>query len=180
LSRRTSRRSFMLESVLGVCAGWTSGCRQPTRRPDGPVLTMMSASEVIDSDFTQHALDVFLRGRASRVRTMPSLNSIDIQLSLYQDLFQRRLPQPDICEIDVTWPAMLAEHLVDLAPYVGDGVKLFDPMLIENYTIAGRLVALPLFIDSSLLYYRTDLLHEYGFTAAPATWLELEQMARTI
>ncbi len=141
---------------------------------------MMSASEVIDSDFTQRALNTLLKERSTRVQTMPSLNSITIQLSLYRDLFERQLPQPDICEIDVIWPKMLADHLVDLSPYVGDGVKRFDPVLIENYTIGNRLVALPLYIDSGLLYYRADLLEDYGFAGAPQTWAELEFMARRI
>ena len=142
------------------------------------MLTLICGEEY--RDFTQRALDAALRGHASRVQTMPTLNSMTVQLSCYRDVFERRLPRPDICEIDVIWPAMLAAHLVDLSPYVGDGVRQFDPMLIENYTIDGRLVALPLYIDSGLLYYRTDLLRKYGFAAPPATWSELEHMARTI
>jgi trehalose/maltose transport system substrate-binding protein len=141
---------------------------------------MMSASADIDTDFTQRALDTAFPGHASRVRAMPGLNSIAIQLPLYRDLFQKRLPRPDICEIDVIWPTMLARHLVDLAPYVREDVKEFDPMLIENYTIEGRLVALPLYIDSGLLYYRKDLLQQYGFAGVPKTWTELEHMARKI
>ena len=139
---------------------------------------MMCGEESVD--FTQHALDASLGGHASRVQTMPILNSPTFQLSLYRDIFERRLPRPDICEIDVIWPAMLADHLVHLTPYIGDGMRRFDPMLIENYTIDGRLVALPLNIDSGLLYYRADLLREYGFPAAPETWTELEHMARNI
>jgi|HubBroStandDraft_1064217.scaffolds.fasta_scaffold18884_2 trehalose/maltose transport system substrate-binding protein len=177
-TRRTDRRTFVLESILSACAGWMSGCRQPATRPDRPVLTMICGEE--DRDFTQRALDASLRGHAASVQAMPTLNSMTFQLSLYRDLFERRLPRPDICEIDVIWPAMLADHLVDLAPYVGDGVQRFDPMLIRNYTIDGRLVALPLYIDSGLLYYRTDLLRKYGFAAAPETWAELEHMARKI
>lgn len=157
-----------------------SACKSSGGRRESPLLTMMTASEVIDSDFTQRALNTLTGERSFRVQTMPSLNSITIQLSLYRDLFERQLPQPDICEIDVIWPAMLAEHLVDLAPHVGDDVKRFDPLLIENYTIRGRLVALPLYIDSGLLYYRKDLLEDYGFARAPRTWTELEYMARTI
>jgi len=178
LSRQTDRRRFVFESILSGCTSWMSACQRPAPRRDRPVLTMICGEEFMD--FTQRALDASWRGHAIRVQTMPTLNSMTSQLSLYEDIFKRRLPRPDICEIDVIWPAMLAGHLVDLGPYVGDGVKQFDPTLIENYTIDGRLVALPLYIDSGLLYYREDLLREYGFTAAPETWTELEQMARRI
>jgi trehalose/maltose transport system substrate-binding protein len=164
----------MLESIVGASAGWMSGCRQPARRPESPLLTMICGEDY--TRFTQRALDA----HGSRVQTMPTLNSMTFQLSLYRDLFERRLPQPDICQIDVIWPAMLADHLVDLAPYAGKDVQRFDPMLIENYTIDGRLVALPLYSDSGLLYYRRDLLGKSGFGAPPETWVELEQMAKTI
>jgi trehalose/maltose transport system substrate-binding protein len=164
----------MREFILGAGAGWMSGCRQPAIRQDRPELTMICGEDY--THFTQHALDT----HGSRVQTMPTLNSMTFQLSLYRDLFERRLPRPDICQIDVIWPAMLADHLVDLTPYVGTAVKQFDPVLIENYTIDGRLVALPLYSDSGLLYYRNDLLGKYGFAGPPETWVELEQMAATI
>ena len=40
-------------------------------------------------------------------------------------------------------------------------------------------MALPWFVDTGLLYYRTDLLDEYGL-AVPETWDALETAARTI
>ena len=47
--------------------------------------------------------------------------------------------------------------------------------------IAGfSLVGLPWFGDNGILFYRTDLLEKYGFSAAPVTWTELEEMAQTI
>ncbi len=39
---------------------------------------------------------------------------------------------------------------------------------------------MPLQIGAGLLYYRTDLLEEYGYDGPPQTWEELEAMARTI
>ena len=42
------------------------------------------------------------------------------------------------------------------------------------------MVALPIAIDFSVLYYRPTLLARYGFQHPPETWDELEQMARVI
>jgi trehalose/maltose transport system substrate-binding protein len=39
---------------------------------------------------------------------------------------------------------------------------------------------MPAFTDAGLLYYRQDLLDEYGFDGPPSTWSELTDMATTI
>ncbi|MEZ4729369.1 MAG: extracellular solute-binding protein [Caldilineaceae bacterium] len=81
--------------------------------------------------------------------------------------------------IDVIWPGILAEHLIDLAPYVENPDAYFQ-RIMQNNTVDGALVGIPWFTDAGLLYYRTDLLEKYGYSAPPATWAELEEMATTI
>ena len=80
------------------------------------------------------------------------------------------------------WPGDLATHLVDLNEYEGvqEAVGGHFPAIVENNTVDGKLVGIPAFTDAGLLYYRTDLLEEYGFDGPPATWTELEEMATTI
>ena len=84
--------------------------------------------------------------------------------------------------IDVIWPGDLANNLLDL--YQFDGVKeavaSHFPAIVENNTVDGKLVGIPWFTDAGLLYYRTDLLEKYGYDGPPATWTELEDMAKTI
>ena len=83
--------------------------------------------------------------------------------------------------IDVIWPGDLAEHLVDFNEYGGaDAVKDDFPAIVQNNTVDGKLVGLPWDTDGSLLYYRTDLLAQYGYKAPPKTWAELEEMATKI
>src|SRR5699024_5761057 len=54
------------------------------------------------------------------------------------------------------------------------------PAIVENNTVDGRLVAMPWFTDAGLLYYRTDLLKEYGYDGPPETWDELKDMSETV
>ena len=54
------------------------------------------------------------------------------------------------------------------------------PAIAASYTVRDKAVAIPYRADVGLLFYRTDLLKEYGYRAPPATWDELEAMATRI
>jgi multiple sugar transport system substrate-binding protein len=50
--------------------------------------------------------------------------------------------------------------------------------ILETNEIDGRLYGLPWYVDTRLLFYRTDILSKAGFSAPPKTWAEwLEAMA---
>jgi len=103
------------------------------------------------------------------------------RLALYLQFFGAQSGDIDMMQIDVIWPGILAEHLVDLGPYLPEEQQAtyFD-RIMQNNTVDGALVGIPWFTDAGLLYYRTDLLEKYGFTEGPQTWAELEEMATTI
>lgn len=104
------------------------------------------------------------------------------RLGLYLQFFEAQSDEVDIFEIDVIWPGDLAEHLADLYQYEGveEAAAEFFPAIVENNTVDGALVGMPYFTDAGLLYYREDLLEEYGYDGPPQTWSELEEMAQTI
>lgn len=143
-------------------------------------LTMMSLTGGDNAEFETRVLAELEGKRNRQFRYLPAFESDLDRLEIYQGLFRDRSPQPDISEIDIIWPSILADDLVDLRPYLGDDIKAFAPELIQSFTVAGKLVAIPVFVDTGLLYYRSDLLRKYGFRAPPATWDELEKMAKII
>ncbi len=115
------------------------------------------------------------------VEVIDTPDFVEDRLGTYLQLFEAQSPEGDVFQIDVIWPGDLAEHFVDLYDYgaaeiVGDHF----PAIVENNTVDGALIGIPWFTDAGLLYYRTDLLEKYGYTAPPATWAELEEMANTI
>jgi trehalose/maltose transport system substrate-binding protein len=75
---------------------------------------------------------------------------------------------------------MLAEYFVDLKPYFANEVSLQFPAIAAGYTVDDKLVALAYRADIGLLYYRTDLLRQYGYREPPRTWDDLEIMAARI
>ena len=106
---------------------------------------------------------------------------VEDRLGVYLQIFEAESSELDVAQIDVIWPGDLAEHFVDLNEYgAADVTGDHFQAIVENNTVDGKLIGIPWFTDAGLLYYRSDLLEEYGYDAPPATWDELEEMARTI
>jgi trehalose/maltose transport system substrate-binding protein len=102
------------------------------------------------------------------------------RLATYRQQLSAGSADVDVYQIDVIWPGILAEFAEDLNPALGGGMKDFFPAIVANNTVGGKLIGVPWFTDAGLLYYRTDLLKKYGFDKPPATWKELEDMAKKI
>jgi multiple sugar transport system substrate-binding protein len=93
---------------------------------------------------------------------------------------QARGPSPDLFLMDVAWLAQFAASgwLEPLDPYLGKegcaGRETFFPGMIDAAdTYDGSVVAVPVYVDGGLLYYRKDLLKKYGLPGPPRTWDEL-------
>lgn len=85
----------------------------------------------------------------------------------------------DVFAIDVIWPKILANYAEDLTPHFKKDLQRFISAVVENNTVNQKLVAVPWYIDIGLLYYRQDLLNQYG-EKPPQTWEELETIAKKI
>jgi trehalose/maltose transport system substrate-binding protein len=102
-------------------------------------------------------------------------------LQVYQQYWAAKSSDVDVYQIDVIWQGVAAPHAVDLKKYYKeDEIKSYFPRIIENNTVGGKLVSIPLYTDAGILFYRTDLLEKYGYKEPPKTWEELAAMARKI
>ena len=113
------------------------------------------------------------------VKVVSTPNSATERLSLYQQLLAAQSEDVDIFQIDVVWPGMLAQHLVDLSEYTNGAEGAHFESLVQNNTVDGRLVAMPWFTDAGVLYYRKDLLEKYD-QEVPETWQQLTDSARVV
>jgi multiple sugar transport system substrate-binding protein len=91
-----------------------------------------------------------------------------------------RVADPDVFLMDVAWLAQFAASgwLAPLDAGTGGQAcapdNVFFPRVLDLVDRhRGRLVALPVYIDGGLLYYRKDLLERFGFTGPPDTWEDL-------
>jgi trehalose/maltose transport system substrate-binding protein len=158
-----------------------TSCTPPA--PEKPVITFADTGPWVRHDLSEwrrDALERFTRDTGIAVRLLPEPESSTRQLHMHLALMAEHASTPDVFAVDVVWPGMLADDLVDLKPRFSREAKEHFPAMVESFTVDGRLVALPYRTDMGVLFYRTDLLHKYGYRGPPSTWSELEEMARTI
>jgi len=126
------------------------------------------------------ALQEFTRETGILVKHIPGPETAPDQLVLTEGLLKKGAVTPDVYAIDVIWPGMLSDYLVDLKPYFGAELATQDPVVVANFTVQDRLVAMPFHSNIGIFYYRTDLLEKYGYRLPPKTWDEMEKMAAKI
>ena len=159
------------------------GCNKEKQAAPDVVLTLIDQSWVDKPSqaLLGEELQRFTQETGIRVQVMPAPEVAADQLETWRNLLESGAKVPDVYGIDVIWPGILADNLVDLKAYVPEQeIAAHFPLLIRNNTVNGRVVALPFSLNEGLLFYRVDLLHKYGYTAPPKTWEELESMAKRI
>jgi len=124
------------------------------------------------------ALREFTKETGIQVRHLPAPEAAAEQLKLVNQLLDRGIA--DVYGIDVIWPGLLNEKLLDLRPIFTTEMASEDPELVSNFSVQNRLVAVPFHTNVGVMFYRSDLLREYGFRKPPKNWDELEKMASRI
>jgi trehalose/maltose transport system substrate-binding protein len=180
------RSPVLVWALVIVLLSVSGGCSNQPKRAHAVTLALVDRGwfdkefrELRDRQYAQFTAETGIQ-----VKLLPGPESAVEQLRLWEKLLgmgpEAMTVHPDVFGIDVIWPGILADALLDLKPYVAQDLSLYFPDLVANLTINGKLVGLPNKLDFGLLYYRTDLLEKYGYHAPPETWDELEQMAARI
>jgi trehalose/maltose transport system substrate-binding protein len=133
-----------------------------------------------DIPWEEAAIRKFNEATGINAEFVPGETSATDRLAIYNQQLGAQSPDIDIYQIDVIWPGIMAQHAVDLNPTLSELATQHFPAIVENNTVNGELVGMPWFTDAGLLYYRSDLLEEYGFENPPETWTELEEQAQAI
>lgn len=174
----------MVRLVRLICIALFSflpqGCTRPAVHEPVTLTLLEEWTNKRFSEARQQELQQFTRETGIRVSLLPSPESARQKLVLWRELLGTGASGPDVYGLDVIWPGMLAEYFVDLKPYFANEVSVQFPAMTASYTVDNKLVAMAYRPDIGLLFYRTDLLRQYGYREPPKTWDELEIMAARI
>ena len=88
---------------------------------------------------------------------------------------------PDVSLIGTTWMGEFAETggLVPTPENLVEESEFF-PGAWESTEVGGTSYGVPWYVETRVLYYRTDLAKEAGWDQAPQTWDELKQFAEDL
>jgi multiple sugar transport system substrate-binding protein len=93
---------------------------------------------------------------------------------------------PDVFQLGNTWiPEFQTLGALEPLDRYASGSRDFIAQdyfegVLESNRLDGVLYGVPWYVDTRLLYYRTDLLQQAGFAAPATTWPEWEQQLATI
>ena len=111
-----------------------------------------------DVEFCLKHAQAWAAKTGNTVRNFSPPGGFGEKIALYRQLFAAKSSDVDVLIVDGTWPGILKDHLTDLKPYSKGWENQHFPAMVANNTVNGRLLAMPWFTDSGLLYYRKDLL----------------------
>src|SRR3989441_5972538 len=170
-------RVAVLFSAALVFAGTVLGARSAAAQA---TVSVACGSVGAEFDLCKTGAEAWAKKTGNQVKVVSVPKDSNEQLALFQQLLSQKSGEIDVIRIDIVWPGLLAQHLVDLSKEVPkDVIAQHFPAIIQANTVGGKLVALPAFTDAGLLYYRKDLLEQHG-RKHPTTWQDLTESATIV
>lgn len=142
-------------------------------------LTISCGSNAADVEFCGKFAEEWGKKNGHTVKMYTPPASTTDNLALLRQQFAAKSADVDVIMIDVIWPGVIKDHLVDLKKYSKGAEANHFPAIVANNTVDGKLLGMPWFTDAGLLFYRKDLLEKYG-VKPPQTWDELAAGAKKI
>jgi trehalose/maltose transport system substrate-binding protein len=142
-------------------------------------ITISCGSNAADLEYCGKFAEEWGKKNGHTVKMYSPPASTTDNLALLRQQFAAKSSDLDVIMIDVVWPGVIKDHLVDLKPYSKGAESKHFPAIVANNTVGGKLLGMPWFTDAGLLFYRKDLVEKYGLKA-PNTWEELAAAAKKI
>ncbi len=173
----THRCTPLLACILACCL--LTGCR----RDPGEQLLLDFWAMGAEGENIQPLLPGFARRHPEitvRVQTVPWGAAHDLLLTAFAGG-----SSPDLCQLGNTWiPEFAAIGAIrPLDPFLADSTLRpgdYFPGIWETNCIGGRVYGIPWYVDTRLLFYRSDLLAAAGYPRPPRDWGEWLDLSRRL
>jgi len=173
-------RIRILLLVAAILSGVVRDAESAGGRPTVKPLVFAVGGAPSELDYWEELLRDFTARTGIRIDLLRQPTDTSLRRQTLSIALLARERDPDVFLMDVAWLSQFAASgwLAPLDPYMGregfSGRDAFFPRILELAdTWKGRTVALPLYVDGGILYYRTDLFRKYGISRPPATWERL-------
>jgi multiple sugar transport system substrate-binding protein len=175
----TKIRTAVLIAV--VAAALITACSRQTHE-----ITLMIGGAPAELDYWEKIVREFSQASGISVSLMRQPTDTDQRRQSLIIPLKAGEQDPDVFLMDIIWIGQFAASgwLEPLGGYVDrdnfDLTSFFPGMVDFADKYEGQTVALPVYVDAGLIYYRMDLLGKYGFGRPPETWTELVDMAARV
>jgi multiple sugar transport system substrate-binding protein len=166
---------ILIVCLVGLVAFWTTCSRESSH------VTLMIGGAPAELDYWEQIVQQFSEASGIPVKIMRQPTDTDQRRQSLLIPLEAGQDDPDVFLMDIVWIGQFAASgwLLDLDDYIEQdnfSLDAFFGSIIEFADrFEGATVALPVYIDAGLLYYRTDLVERYGYKGAPGTWEELAE-----
>jgi multiple sugar transport system substrate-binding protein len=174
-------------ALLALLAAWLTIAPTGGVAAEAKTVTFAVGGASADFDFWEELVREFEAGTGIDVELLRQPMDTGLRRQSLVVPLSAGKSDPDVFLMDVAWIAQFAASrwLEPLDPTFakggcGDRDAFFPRILTLADTYGGELIALPVFVDGGLLYYRSDLLQKYGLGGPPRTWDELLRHAKKV
>src|SRR3954463_13726477 len=117
----------------------SAGFAQTPAQAQATIAISCSSSDV-ELRLCSDGAEAWAKATGNHVEFTSTPQNSNERLALYQQLLAAKSGDIDVFQIDVVWPGILANHLIDLRDSIGaEDLNRHFPAMVENNTVAGRL-----------------------------------------
>ncbi len=171
-----SNRIHILVLIFSCVLVFLYGCR---KKPADNSITFAVGGTPSELEFWNVLIKQFEQDSGITVDILRQPTDTDLRRQGLMTSLKSRKSKPDVFLLDVAWVGQFASSgwLAELDSGMEaaqiDRQGFFKKVMDQVDTYKGNLVALPVYVDGGLLYYRSDLLAGEGISQPPQTWQQL-------
>ncbi len=179
--------NILLSIVFSFTFFFFSGCSKVENKTGERIVNFAVGGTPDESAFWEELVRNFEQKSGIKVTIQRQPTDTDLRRQGLVIPLKSGQADPDVFLMDVAWLGQFAASgwLKPLDIHTGKGKNpdlsvFFEKIITQADTYDEQLVALPVYVDGGLLYYRKDLLDKFGYKKPPETWAKMAEYSHEI